>query len=105
MKKKLLLISLVAVLALVAGGPGALFLSQGHWGAAALFKGLILLLTIPAEQMIFHPVVYVFSWADGRALAVRGGRMPWCHGIPLCSPRPGSPGPDSPSSLWIDRWS
>jgi tetratricopeptide (TPR) repeat protein len=60
------------VLALIAGGPGSLLLSQGHWGAAALSKAMSLMLTIPAEQMVFHPLEYAYSWADGRALAALG---------------------------------
>jgi Flp pilus assembly protein TadD len=65
-------IVLYALLALLAGGAGLLGLSDGHWGAASLFRALGLLLTIPADQMIFHPLDFVFSWADGRALSGAG---------------------------------
>lgn len=65
-------LALYVAMALMAGGPGSLSLTQGHWGAASLFKAVGLILTIPADQMVFHPLGFVFSWADGRALAAVG---------------------------------
>ncbi len=60
-----------AALAVTVVGVRALGLPESDWGAAAALKGLAMVF-VPRGQMIYHPIGYVGSWADGRALAGLG---------------------------------
>ena len=52
-------------------GRGSLGLRDGYWGAASMLEGLSLIV-FPSGQMIYHPISFVHSWADGRALGALG---------------------------------
>ncbi len=52
-------------------GRGSLGLGEAHWGAASMLEGLSLVV-FPSGQMIYHPISFVHSWADGRALGALG---------------------------------
>jgi tetratricopeptide (TPR) repeat protein len=58
-------------LALALIGARALGVRESLWAAAVALKGMALVL-VPVGQMIYHPIEYVGSWVDDRALAGLG---------------------------------
>ncbi len=62
---------LYLVMGAAAAGIGATGVTGVHRGAASFTEGLRLVV-FPAGQMLYHPVAFVSSYADGRALAAVG---------------------------------